>query len=237
MLFTEANFLELIRSAEGTPYLYGGTDPFHGGADCSGLIFWAAQQCGVTLPRTTEAEWAGLPHYPNWQAAPVGSIVEFEVPDDGGSPPQHVGVVVGGGFMIDDPHTGAVVRQETIPNEPGAIWPIGYCLLPFVNEPTPPTPTPSIPKESNMIARNTKNGGIWGARSNGDVYTFKDAAGVMAPYLGPLPKYLTEWGIGTEAAPVTGIVDDGVGGFFLLADGGGASPNTYHVTADGQYAR
>lgn len=144
-LFTEANFMGLIRSAEGTPYLYGGIDPFHGGADCSGLIYWAALQCGVTLPRTTEAEWAGLPHSTDWQAAPVASIIEFEVPGDGGSPPQHVGVVLSPGTMIDDPHTGAVVSVDIIPNEPGIIWPYGYCTLPFVNSPTPPPAPPPTP--------------------------------------------------------------------------------------------
>jgi len=153
-LFTEANFLALIKSAEGTPYLYGGTDPFHGGADCSGLIYWAGLQCGVPLPRTTTAEWAALPHSTDLGAMPIGACVEFEVPGDGGSPPQHVGVNVGGGFMIDDPHTGAVVRQETIPDEPGVIWPIGWVQLPFVAEPAPPPPPPPISsfKEDEMQA-------------------------------------------------------------------------------------
>lgn len=140
--FTQANFLALIRSAEGTPYKFGGVDPFHGGADCSGLIWYCAKQLGVTLPRTTSAEWAELPNYAAWEKAPVGSIIEFDVPADGSVQPSHVGVVVGGGFMIDDPHTGAVVRQEAIPNEPGVIWPIGYCLLPFVAD----VPTPTVPE-------------------------------------------------------------------------------------------
>jgi len=145
LAFTEANFLALIKSAEGTPYLYGGTDPFHGGADCSGLIYWAGLQCGVTLPRTTTAEWAALPHSTDLAAMPVGGCVEFEVPGDGGSPPQHVGVNVGGGFMIDDPETGMVVQQQVIPNEPGIIWPIGWVALPFVAPapaPVPPLPLP-----------------------------------------------------------------------------------------------
>lgn len=137
MQFTEANFLALIRSAEGTPYLYGGIDPFGGGADCSGLIYWAGLRCGIILPRTTSAEWAELPHFAAVAMAPVGSIIEFEVPADGGPAPQHVGVNVGNDFMIDDPHTGTVVRQELVPDEPGVIWPIGYCLLPFETAPAP----------------------------------------------------------------------------------------------------
>ena len=37
--------MALIVSALGTPYRLGGIDPFNGGADCSGLLYWAALQC------------------------------------------------------------------------------------------------------------------------------------------------------------------------------------------------
>ena len=157
--FTQANFMDLIVSAEGTPYLFGGTNPFEGGADCSGLIYWAGQQCGVTLPRTTQAEWAGLPHSTNWQAAPYASIIEFEVPSDGGSPPQHVGVNIGGGYMIDDPETGQVVSVQVIPNVPG-IRPYGYCTLPFVTEPKPPSPPPRTEEMTQMGITVAQNGDI-----------------------------------------------------------------------------
>lgn len=159
--FTEANFMDLIESAEGTPYLFGGTNPFQGGADCSGLIYWAGQQCGVTLPRTTQAEWADLPHSTNWKAAPVGSIIEFEVPGDGGSPPQHVGVVLGNGFMIDDPETGMDVSVQPIPQTSG-IWPYGFCTLPFVSAPPkpPPIPPPSIEELDEMDSTTAPNGDI-----------------------------------------------------------------------------
>lgn len=144
--FTQANFVYLIYSALGTPYLFGGIDPFHGGADCSGLIYWACAQLGYHCPRTTDAEWADLPGSSNWAAAPYASLIEFEVPGDGGAPPQHVGVVTGAGAMIDDPHTGAVVSVQQIPNN-SAIWPIGYRLLPFDASPPPPPPPPPPPKE------------------------------------------------------------------------------------------
>jgi hypothetical protein len=158
--FTQANFMDLIVSAEGTPYLYGGTNPFAGGADCSGLIYWAGQQCGVTLPRTTQAEWADLPHSTNWAAAPYASIIEFEVPSDGGSPPQHVGVNIGGGYMIDDPETGEVVSVQAIPSQPGVIWPIGYCTLPFVSPTPPPPPVPKLEELEEMDATTAPNGDI-----------------------------------------------------------------------------
>lgn len=151
--FTRANFIAVEKSALGTPYLYGGVDPFNGGADCSGFILWGALQFGVTLPRTTEAEWAGLPHVVDRNLGGIqpGDIVEFEVPSDGGAPPQHVGVYLGAGLMIADPHTGADVSISSIPDE-SDIWPIGYCQLPFVAEPpSAPPPTPSTPEEEQMI--------------------------------------------------------------------------------------
>ena len=96
-----------------------------------------------------------------------------------------------------------------------------------------PTPTPA--QGGDMIARNTAGNGLWAVRANADVYTLKGANGIEAPYIGPLPKYTQQWGIGTASNPVVGIVDDGLGGFFLETDQG-AQPNTYHITADGQYA-
>lgn len=140
MIFTRANFIALVESAEGTPYLYGGIDPFHGGADCSGLVYWAGLQCGVTLPRSTQAEWAGLQCVtdPSLAGSQPGDLVEFAVPSDGGQAPQHVGIIVSAGTMVDDPETGQVVSVQQIPNTPG-IWPIGYCRLPFA-VPAPPPP-------------------------------------------------------------------------------------------------
>lgn len=220
--FTEANFMTFIMSAEGTPYRFGGIDPFHGGADCSGLIYWAGIQCGVTLPRTTQTEWQSLPHSSNWGAAPVGSIVEFEVPGDGGQPPQHVGIVTGGGFMIDDPHTGAVVHQEKIPNEPGVIWPIGYCTLPFL---APPQPNPTPPQEiykpltgrygtlnkpAVVIVDRPQNDGYWIVASDGGLFNY-----AKAPFVGSLGSLkLNEPVIGAACTP------SGNGLWMVATDGG-----------------
>jgi hypothetical protein len=109
-----------------------------------------------------------------------------------------------------------------------------YLAALIVNPPAPP----ATETETEMITRNTAaSGGLWATRANGNVYTYPDAHGQTAPYLGPLPKYLNQWGVGTASNPVVGIVEDGVGGFFLEADAGGGSPSTYHITSDGQYAR
>ena len=99
-----------------------------------------------------------------------------------------------------------------------------------IYDPTPPQP--SNRTEKNMLTHDPKSNGYWGARSNGSVYTFDGA-----PYIGPLAKYTAEWGIGTATNPVVGIAADGIGGFALLTDSGGAQPNIYNIPANGQYAK
>lgn len=48
---TGAAMLNRALAMAGVPYAYGGSSP--AGFDCSGLVYWAAQQTGITLPRTT----------------------------------------------------------------------------------------------------------------------------------------------------------------------------------------
>jgi len=89
----------------GQPYLWGGTGPLY---DCSGLVQAAYAAAGIALPRTSEAQQV--------TAAPVtyprpGDLV-FMGPSGQPGTATHVGIVIGGGLMVDDPHPGAVVRIE-----------------------------------------------------------------------------------------------------------------------------
>ena len=86
----------------GCPYVFGGTGPCQDGFDCSGLTQAAWAFAGVAIPRTSY-EQAGLPAVPEADLEP-GDIMEFS--GDG-----HVGIYVGGGMLIDAPHTGAVVEK------------------------------------------------------------------------------------------------------------------------------
>lgn len=87
----------------GCPYVWGGTGPCSSGFDCSGLVMEAWASAGVTIPRTSEAQWALLPHIP-MSALQPGDLVIF----DGGG---HVGMYVGGGMLIDAPQPGMTVEK------------------------------------------------------------------------------------------------------------------------------
>lgn len=91
---------------------------------------------------------------------------------------------------------------------------------------------PPLIKEGDMIARNTHGKGYWAVRKTGAVYAFDGA-----PAIGPSQRFLTAWGIGTDANPIVGITDDGAGGFVLSADANDypGTPHLYGITADGAY--
>jgi cell wall-associated NlpC family hydrolase len=93
----------------GTPYRWGGEGD--GGFDCSGLVQAAFAAAGITLPRVAQDQYDAGPPLPAGTPLRVGDLVFF------GSSPRgvdHVGIVVGPGEMVDAPHTGAVVRVESI---------------------------------------------------------------------------------------------------------------------------
>ncbi len=100
----------------GTPYRWGGETPGVG-FDCSGLTQAAWAAAGIAIPRTSEAQWSGLPHVPLDQLQP-GDLVFFNPGEFIAGLPGHVGIYIGGDEMVDAPHTGATVRIENL-----ATWP------------------------------------------------------------------------------------------------------------------
>src|SRR6202044_3798807 len=85
----------------GKPYVYGATGP--SSYDCSGLTQAAWAAAGVSIPRTTYEQWAALPHIPLSELQP-GDLIYY----NGES---HTAIYVGGGYIIDAPHTGASVEK------------------------------------------------------------------------------------------------------------------------------
>ena len=90
----------------GVPYVAFEASPSRG-FDCSGLTSWAWAQAGVYMPHQSGQQYRSFPHVSRDQAEP-GDLVFFY------NPIHHVGMYVGGGMMIDAPHTGAVVRLVAV---------------------------------------------------------------------------------------------------------------------------
>jgi cell wall-associated NlpC family hydrolase len=99
--------VNLAMSQLGVPYVWGGETPGVG-FDCSGLVQWAYSRVGISLPRTSQAQWGATMHLPPGAALAPGDLVFFG-PSDG---PTHVGIVIGNGLMIDAPNSTSVVRIE-----------------------------------------------------------------------------------------------------------------------------
>ena len=91
----------------GVPYVWGGASP--SGFDCSGLAMYCYAQIGIGLSHgATDQQRAS--HPVSLSALQPGDLVFF----GSASYSHHVGIYVGGGQMIDAPHTGAVVRYDSI---------------------------------------------------------------------------------------------------------------------------
>lgn len=82
--------------------------------DCSGLMMRAYQAAGVSLPHSASAQSSYGRRVPLNQLRP-GDIVFF------GSPISHNGIYIGGGRMVDAPHTGARVRVESFSSHFGRL--------------------------------------------------------------------------------------------------------------------
>ena len=79
---------------QGVPYVWGGETP-GAGFDCSGLVQWAWNKAGYAMPRTTEEQWATLPHVPLNQLQPGDLLYYYNL--DGDNAVDHVVMYVGAG--------------------------------------------------------------------------------------------------------------------------------------------
>jgi peptidoglycan DL-endopeptidase CwlO len=86
----------------GVPYVWGGESP--SGFDCSGLVAYVYAQLGISLPHYTVAQWNA--------ADPISSPEPGDLVFFNGL--GHVGIYIGGGKFVDAPHTGSVVRIDSM---------------------------------------------------------------------------------------------------------------------------
>ncbi|MEU2794605.1 bifunctional lytic transglycosylase/C40 family peptidase [Streptomyces sp. NPDC007100] len=99
----------------GKPYLWGGngTPDQDGRFDCSGLTKAAYHSVGIELPRVANDQWNAGPHPKRNELLP-GDLVFFAHDLNDPRSIHHVGIYVGGGYMINAPYTGAVIRFDKI---------------------------------------------------------------------------------------------------------------------------
>ncbi|MDF5758934.1 NlpC/P60 family protein [Spongiactinospora sp. TRM90649] len=93
------------------PYIWGAEGPR--GFDCSGLVMWAYQKVGISLPHYTGDQWTAGTHISREEMRP-GDLVFFY------RDLHHVGIYIGGGMMVHAPQTGDVVHIAPIGNRPFA---------------------------------------------------------------------------------------------------------------------
>jgi peptidoglycan DL-endopeptidase CwlO len=106
------NVVQAALTQVGTPYTWGGAAP--GGFDCSGLVMWAFQQAGVSLPHSSQALAHGGQPVSLSELQP-GDVLTFY------SDASHAGIYVGDGMMIHSSTYGVPVRVVPM-NSSGPIY-------------------------------------------------------------------------------------------------------------------
>ncbi|MCZ6560392.1 MAG: C40 family peptidase [Gammaproteobacteria bacterium] len=101
---------QLARTATqmiGVPYVYGGSTPK--GFDCSGLVYYSYQQAGMSVPRTSQAQFKAARPV-SLSAAQPGDLLFFR----GGRKISHVAIYIGNGYFVHAPSSGKTVSVANI---------------------------------------------------------------------------------------------------------------------------
>jgi len=107
-----ATVVQAALSQVGSSYVWGGASP--GGFDCSGLVMWAFQQAGISLPHSSQALAHGGQPVSLSDLQP-GDVLTFY------SDASHTGIYVGDGMMIHSSTYGVPVRVVPM-NSSGPIY-------------------------------------------------------------------------------------------------------------------
>jgi cell wall-associated NlpC family hydrolase len=140
---TGASAVQIAEHYLGVPYRWGGAAPSTG-FDCSGLMQFVYAQLGVSLPHYAAAQFAEFPKLDPTQLQP-GDLVFFEPKLDG---PGHVALYLGNDQILEAPHTGALVRVNSLSAEAAALGFLGavrpYAVAPVVSTPASPVGMVSV---------------------------------------------------------------------------------------------
>lgn len=105
---TGSRLVKKAKSAIGTPYVIGGSAP--GGFDCSGLVQWAYNSVGVSVPRTAREQASVGKKVRDVKDMRAGDIVAFRHPKRG----YHTGIYVGDGKFVHSPRRRTRVRINSL---------------------------------------------------------------------------------------------------------------------------
>ena len=173
---TIADFNNLAQAQLGVPYVFGGVNlagTAHPGLDCSGLPYAVSLHLGQNIPRTSEAQFAGLPRVADPAQLRRGDLVFYDVPEDTQPQPAHVTIWWSPTQVLQAPRTG----EDVMFSAPLPYTVMGYGRLPFPNAAPAPAPIPTE-DEMQIVAYDPKTGGYWATDANGANY-----AGGGAPFI------------------------------------------------------
>lgn len=100
----------------GARYVWGGNSP--SGIDCSGFTQAVYRRLGVQIPRTAYEQFLRLPKLGPQHRLEVGDLVFFRGTINN-RPVDHVGLVIGGGWMVHSALSRGGVVMEPIQNFAG----------------------------------------------------------------------------------------------------------------------
>lgn len=101
-----------LSQAGKAPYVWGAKGP--NAFDCSGLMYWAYQKAGVTIPPSSQTQFAGVPRVPGGTGAKLkpGDLVFFHITGDAQGGINHVGMYVGKGQVVEASTSHAPLSQQ-----------------------------------------------------------------------------------------------------------------------------
>ncbi len=115
--------VDLAYQALGTPYVYGSESLK--GMDCSGLVYWAYNQVGVSVPRSS-ASFASAGEAVDLSNAQLGDVLCIDArPRDGRSRITHVAIYIGDGQVIH----ASTSQRSVVTSSIESFYNVGYTIL------------------------------------------------------------------------------------------------------------
>ena len=115
--------VDLASQALGTPYVYGSESLK--GMDCSGLVYWAYKQVGVSVPRSS-ASFASAGEGVSLDNAQPGDVICIDArPRDGRSRITHVAIYIGDGQVIH----ASTSQRSVVTSSINSFYDVGYKIL------------------------------------------------------------------------------------------------------------